>query len=216
MVTMTLKKPADRERAGTPQEESDEGLMVRVMEGERAAFDELYERYVGRIRTFVYRFVGNREAAEDVSQDIFLKVYRNPRAFDPRKRFLTWIFAVSRNACIDFLRLTKLPTIPVGGGDAEEGTWGLEPETIPSASPVQAAIGHELEGRMQEVLETLSPKLREVFVLCVIQGLSYEQAAEIVDVPVKTVSSRLSRARDKFYDEFKKYLDTGGPRSGLN
>src|SRR5688500_10783635 len=83
-------------------QESDEMLMVRLKDGDRAAFDRLYERYEGRIRSFVFRFVGDREAAEDLTQEIFLKLYRNPRAFDPRGRFVTWIFAVARNACIDF------------------------------------------------------------------------------------------------------------------
>lgn len=189
----------------TVEKESDEALMVRLMEGDAEAFDELYRRYSGRIRTFVFRFVGNRESAEDLTQEVFLKVYRNPRAFDPRKRFLTWIFAVARNACIDFLRLKRISVVPLGGGDDEESR-GPQIQSPDSHSPTEEAMGHELEIRMQEVLGTLSRKLREVFVLCAVQGLSYEEAATVVGCPVKTISSRLSRARDRFFQGFGRYL----------
>lgn len=186
-------------------------LMVRLMDGDRAAFEVLFERYAGRIRSFVYRFVGDREVAEDLTQEVFLKLYRNPRAFDPRGRFMTWIFAVARNACIDWLRLKKLPVVPVGaGGDDEDPS--LEPRANTAYAPEEMALHSELQERMQEVLGRLSDKLREVFVLCAVQGLSYEDAATVIGCPVKTVSSRLSRARDQFFLAFRKYLDNGGER----
>ena len=95
-------------------------LMVRLMDGDRSAFDRLYERYEGRIRSFIYRFVGDRESAEDLTQEVFVKIYRNPRAFDPRGRFVTWVFAVARNACIDFLRLKRIPSVSLGGEDDDD------------------------------------------------------------------------------------------------
>lgn len=197
----------------TSSEESDEMLMVRLMEGARDAFDELYDRYEGRIRSFVYRFIGNREAAEDLTQEVFLKLYRNPRAFDPRGRFVTWIFAVARNACIDHLRLKRLPLVPVGTGSEEEERL-YEPASPRAQGPDDTALYRELQGRMQEILATLSHKLREVFVLCAIQGLSYEEAAQVIGCPVKTVSSRLSRARDHFFQSFRRYLDDSVSRKG--
>lgn len=186
--------------------------MVRLMNGEREAFDRLFERYGGRMRSFIFRFVGDREVAEDLCQEVFLKLYRNPRAFDPRGRFMTWIFAVARNACIDFLRLKKLPLVPVGAGN-EEDDRQVEPSAPVGHAPDETAVHHELKERMQDVLSTLSNKLREVFVLCAIQGLSYEDAAEIIGCPVKTVSSRLSRARDQFFQHLRRFLDEGAQRS---
>jgi len=141
---MPIQSTAPREeriRVNPPL--SDEALMVRLMEGEAAAFDLLYQRYAPRIRTFVYRFIGNRESAEDVTQEIFLKVYRNPRAFDPRKRFLTWIFAVARNASIDHLRLKKLPTVPLGGRESEDSRAPQVEDPSPSV-PLEQAMGQEL------------------------------------------------------------------------
>lgn len=186
-------------------------LMVRLMDGDRVAFDQLFERYGSRIRSFVFRFVGDREVAEDLTQEVFLKLYRNPRAFDPRGRFMTWIFAVARNACIDYLRLKKLPVVAVGGGGDEEDPT-MEPSTPLSYAPDETALHHELQSKMQDVLGRLSNKLREVFVLCAVQGLSYEDAAQVIGCPVKTVSSRLSRAREQFFQTFKRYLDEGGTR----
>jgi RNA polymerase sigma-70 factor (ECF subfamily) len=186
--------------------ESDEALMVRLMGGDLSGFEALYTRHASRIRGFVQRFVGDRDWADDLTQEVFLKVYRNPKAFDPRGRFLTWIYAVARNACIDFLRLKKLPSVPLGSGARDETDAVLEPATAAHEGPDSLALQHELEGRVREVVSTLSLKLREVFVLCAIQGLSYEDAAEIIGCPVKTVSSRLSRARDRFLQRFRRFL----------
>ena len=205
---MYLEHPLQVDEPMKAEQGSDEALMVRLMGGDAPAFDEIYQRYSGRIRTFVFRFIGSREAAEDLTQEVFLKVYRNPRAFDPRKRFLTWIFAVARNACIDFLRLKKLPVVSLGGSEDDDHR-GPQIENPNSSSPMEEALGRELERKMQEVLATLSRKLREVFVLCAVQGLSYEEAASVVGCPVKTISSRLSRARDRFFQGFSRYLDDG-------
>jgi RNA polymerase sigma-70 factor, ECF subfamily len=180
--------------------------MVRLLEGSVDAFEELFSRHGPRIRVFVQRFVGDRDWADDLTQDVFLKLYRNPRAFDPRGRFLTWIYAVARNACIDFLRLKRLPTVPVGTPGRDEDDRHAEPASPVHHGPESTALQSEFESRVHEVLGTLSVKLREVFVLCAIQGLSYEDAADIIGCPVKTVSSRLSRARDRFLEKFKKFL----------
>ncbi len=202
---LALKRVALNERAN-PQSESDETLMVRLMEGSVPAFETLYERHAGRIRVFIQRFIGDRDSADDLTQEVFLKVYRNPKAFDPRGRFLTWIYAVSRNACIDFLRLKRLPSVPIGSSGKDDGDHVAEPATPLHYGPEFEALQSEFEGRVREVLSTLSVKLREVFVLCAVQGLSYEDAAEVIGCPVKTVSSRLSRARDRFLERFKKFL----------
>jgi RNA polymerase sigma-70 factor (ECF subfamily) len=203
---LTLDQPL------TSAPESDEMLMVRLMEGEEDAFDPLFARYGGRLRSFIFRFVGDREVAEDLTQEVFLKVYRNPRAFDPRGRFVTWIFAVARNACIDHLRLKKLPVVSISGADEDE--LRIDPASPATFAPEEAALHQELQGKVQEVLAQLSTKLREVFVLCAMQGMSYEDAASIIGCPVKTVSSRLSRARDQFFRAFSRYLEPGHGREG--
>lgn len=202
-MLMRLRRNVEQSLASF--QESDEMLMVRLMDGDREAFDRLYERYEGRIRSFIYRFVGDREASEDLTQEVFLKVYRNPRAFDPRGRFVTWIFAVARNAGIDHLRLKRLPIVASATHDEEDDSPIALPAPL-ALAPDERALQNELEGRMQEILETLSPKLREVFALCAVQGLSYEEAAEVIGCPVKTVSSRLSRAREQFFDGFRRFL----------
>lgn len=186
--------------------ESDETLMVRLMDGSLEAFDRLYERHSGRIHAFIDRFTGDPEAADDLTQEVFLKVYRNPRMFDPRGRFLTWIYAVARNACIDFMRLKRLPTVTVaGGGDGED--FGYDPPDVAHEKPDVQALHAEMQRRVDRLTANLSPKLRDVFVLCALQGLSYEDAAQIIGCPVKTVSSRLSRARERFLVDFRRYLD---------
>src|SRR5436190_12899599 len=203
---MVELRPLPSSAPETPGIESDEALMVRLMNGDLASFEALYQRHAPRIRGFIQRFVGDRDWSDDLTQEVFLKVYRNPKAFDPRGRFLTWIYAVARNACIDFLRLKKLPSVPFGGGSRDEAEGVVEPATAEHDGPDSLALQNELEGRVRDVIATLSVKLREVFVLCAVQGLSYEDAAEIIGCPVKTVSSRLSRARDRFLEKFRRFL----------
>lgn len=200
--------------AGAPAEAlestSDEVLMVRVSEGDLAAYEALYNRYKTRILTFVHRLVGDREWAEDLTQEVFLKVYRSPRSFDPRNRFMTWLFAVARNLAIDFLR-RKRPSASLASGDRDDEP-AIEVEADGAEGPVDSTLMNELEERMQVVLMTLSDKLREVFVLCAMQGLSYEEVAQIVKCPAKTVSSRLSRARERFAESFEQYFSETGFR----
>ena len=185
-------------------QESDEVLMVRVAEGDVLAYETLYHRYKNRILTFVFRYVGDREWAEDLAQEVFLKIYRSPRSFDPRNRFLTWIFAVARNLTIDFLR-RKRPAASLTPLN-DEGEFAIEPSVDRNQGPVEVTLMKELEGNLHDLLQSLSPKLREVFILSAIQGLSYEEVAQVVGCPAKTVSSRLSRARERFLKGFDPYL----------
>lgn len=191
-------------------DESDEVLMVRTAGGDTRAYETLYHRYKNRILTFIFRYVGDRDWAEDLTQETFLKLYRAPKAFDPRNRFLTWLFAVARNLTIDFLRRKRPTAALVAKDDDQEYT--IEPEDRAHERPVAMTLLSEMDGRLQEVLQELSPKLREVFILCAIQGLSYEEVAGIVGCPAKTVSSRLSRARERFMKSFEPYLN--GKRPG--
>ena len=202
---MKAQQRLNVEAPAVAADESDEVLMVRVAEGDIDAYEQLYHRYKNRILTFVHRYVGDREWAEDLTQETFLKLYRNPRAFDPRNRFVTWLFTVARNLSIDFLRRKK-PVTALTGGDGEDETFALELADKESDGPADTALIHELEENIQDTLMDLSDKLREVFILCAIQGLSYEEVAVIVGCPAKTVSSRLSRARKRFLRSFKPYL----------
>lgn len=187
-------------------EESDEVLMVRIAEGDIAAYEMLYDRYKNRILTFVVRFVGSREWAEDITQEVFLKVYKSPHSFDPRSRFITWLYAVARNLSIDNLRKRR-PVMGLSLTTHDGDEFTIEPPSNPSIRPDKIALMHEMEATVSRLLQDLSPKLREVFILCAMQDLSYEEAALIVDCPPKTVSSRLSRARSRFTKEFSWYLD---------
>ncbi|MFT7616642.1 MAG: RNA polymerase sigma-70 factor (ECF subfamily) [Planctomycetota bacterium] len=186
-------------------EESDEVLMVRVAEGDVESYEKLYHRYKNRILTFIHRYVGDRDWAEDLTHETFLKLYKNPQAFDPRNRFVTWLFTVARNLSIDFLRRRR-PTSGLTVSDGDDQTFTLELPDSTHQSPQDAALIKELEENIQGTLNSLSDKLREVFILCAIQGLSYEEVANIVGCPAKTVSSRLSRARKRFLKSFHPYL----------
>ena len=119
-------------------EESDEVLMVRIAEGDITAYETLYDRYKNRILTFVVRFVGSREWAEDITQEVFLKVYRSPQSFDPRSRFLTWLYAVARNLSIDNLRRRR-PIVGLSLMSSDGDEFTIEPPTEQSTRPDKLA-----------------------------------------------------------------------------
>jgi RNA polymerase sigma-70 factor (ECF subfamily) len=204
---MSTLRVLPRETYLNEHAETDEVLMARLVDGDLAAFDALYERHASRLRVFIARFIGDRDAADDLLQEVFLKVYRSPKSFDPKAKFLTWVYAVTRNACIDWLRRKKIRFVPIGpSDDDDDGMPGIDPATPEYDRPEDKALSAELADHVATVTDALSPKLREVFVLCALQGLSYEEAADVIGCPVKTVSSRLSRARDSFFSKFKDYL----------
>ena len=185
-------------------EESDEVLMVRVSEGDIPAYEALYHRYKNRILTFVYRYVGDREwgggphprgVLEGVSQPAIL------RSSQP----LPHLALHRRAQPDDRFSASQKPQV-LGGSSSDDDEPVLEPAVSSAAGPADVALLREMEGKLQGGLAKLSPKLREVFILCGIQGLSYEEVAGIVGCPAKTVSSRLSRARDRFMKGFAPYL----------
>lgn len=180
--------------------------MAAFVGGDQDSFDRLYRDFAPRVRAFISRYVGDKDAGDDLLQEVFLKVYRKSDTFDLTAQFSTWVFAIARNACIDWLRRRRMPLVALGGGYGD-----VEQDEIQVADPVALVPGDEAQSReFAELLDTavknLSPKLRLAFLLCAVQELSYEEAAKIIDCPVKTVSSRLSRAREQVFESLKHHI----------
>lgn len=195
----------------TPLESTPEELMARFVAGDRRAFDTIYEYFGPRVRAFINRYVAHPDAGDDILQEVFLKVYRKSETFDPAAHLSTWLFAIARNACIDWLRRRKLPTVSLSPtGDDDTAT--VQVADPAGVTPADRASTSELSTLFDRAVERLSPKLREVFLLCGVQGLAYEEAAVILGCPVKTVSSRLSRARAQLQEELGEHLGVAGER----
>ncbi|MFN3487049.1 MAG: RNA polymerase sigma factor [Planctomycetota bacterium] len=185
---------ADRE----DRMEVEEDLLRRCARQDAAAYRELVERLEKPLVNFLYRFVGERHAAEDLFQETFVRVVRSVGQFRPEATLGTWIFTIARNLALDYLKARRRRReMPLeAGGTAERGRVISFRDALPSSSPgpalrVEAA---EEERRLMEALKELSPAKHEALVLRVFAGLSYAEIARIVKAPVGTIKFRVHEA----------------------
>lgn len=180
---------------------SDADVVTAFLEGYPIAFDLLVERYQGRLLNFIYRTIGDREKAEDLVQEVFIRVYRHLHRFDPSKKFSTWIYTIASNLAKNELRnRSRNPLVlfqAVRDKFTEDEERPLDFEDT-NARPDDQYHKRFLQGAVEDVVATLPPHHREVFVLRELEGKSYEEIAEITGVNLGTVKSRLNRARASF------------------
>ncbi len=173
-------------------------LMERFRRGDRAALDALVDRHHASLVRYFFLQGRQRETAEDLAQEVWVRVVRHRLTYRPTARFTTYLFAIARNLWIDRYRSMKAapPTIsadqPVGG---EEDGARLS-SFLPSkeAEPSDLASVQEEAARVREAVDRLPAGLRDVFELGEVQGLRYQDVAEILDIPVGTVKSRMHAA----------------------
>jgi RNA polymerase sigma-70 factor (ECF subfamily) len=168
---------------------SDEELVAACLEGEESAFDVLVARWDRKIRGAIYRIVGSEDEARDLCQEAFLKAYRHLGTFKREARFSSWLYQIALNLCRDRLRRRRGRTM-VSLDDADEGGLGLV-ESRPS--PFELLEGRDLSRRVGAAVEALPDEQREVIVLKEYQGLTFLEIAQVLDVPISTVKTRLYR-----------------------
>jgi RNA polymerase sigma-70 factor, ECF subfamily len=180
--------------------EDDAAVVASFLGGEERAFQELVERYQTRLLNFVYRTIGDRERAEDLVQEVFIRVYRHIHRFDRSKKFSTWIYTIASNLAKNELR--NRSRNPLVLFQTMKNSW--DDEDRPLQFEDTTARPDELYHRrhLRELVEATVAKLpehhREVFVLRELEGKSYEDIAAITDCNLGTVKSRLNRARNAF------------------
>ncbi len=199
-------------RAGLASQEDkaiDQDLVERSVKGDQKAFRQLVERYQRKVYTIAYGVVRNPDAALDVTQDTFVKVYRNLATFKGDSSFYTWIYRIVLNLCIDRKRKeARQREVDYDDGIAHgEGfTSGPTLASTGFDNPSQAASKKELVEHMDKALETLTDEHRSILMLREVDGLSYEELAETLDIPKGTVMSRLFHARKNFQKSLSRYL----------
>jgi len=181
-------------------EDTDELLLAQYAKtGQRAVFETLMRRYEREIFSYLRRYVGNAELAEDAFQGTFLQVHLKCGQFDSARRFRPWLYAIATNQAIDAQRRSKrrrmvsLDTSMAIEGDQRGGSWA-DKLVGESAEPSDAAIEHE-EGRwVKDAVAGLGDSLERVVQLVYFQGLKYREAADVLGIPVGTVKSRVHAA----------------------
>lgn len=171
----------------------DAQLVQRCLRGDDSAWEQLVRRHTRRVFNLCYRFTGHSHEAEDLTQEVFLRVYRTLGSYRAlHGGFTTWLTSVSRNLLIDHYRRTKKDRLT---DSLEEEFPKLEEKTSVSRRPDDIVAAGELSIQVQRALAKLSPDLREAVVLRDLQGLEYREIQEILQVPEGTVKSRINRGR---------------------
>ena len=173
--------------------EQDAQLVQRCLQGDGSAWEELVHRHTRRVYNVCYRFVGNRTEAEDISQEVFLRVYRTLGSYrSAHGGFATWMTSVTRNLLIDHYRRTKRDRQTDSLDDAMPV---VESKESGARRPDEQALLGELSGQVQTALTKLSPELREAVILRDLQQLEYAEIQQVLSVPEGTVKSRINRGR---------------------
>jgi len=175
------------------QNRCDAELIANYLAGDEKSLEVLYDRYLKPIYSFAYRYVGGGQDAEDVTQEVFVKVWRNLRKFDQQKSFKTWIFSIAKNTAIDFLKKKK--AIPFSEFENEEGENMLT-EKLADTSPLPQEL-LERTGMVQmlnSAMDKLSPKYRMVLFLRYNDHFNFREIAESLGEPLYTITSRHRRA----------------------
>ena len=178
---------------------SEEQLIRRAQQGDNGAFEELLLLHQKKVYNLCLRMSANPDDALDLSQEAFLRAWRSLGQYQFEASFSTWLFRLTSNICIDFLRRKKRrqeTSLTESYDDSDEGAELSVPDAQPG--PEQQAITNETKIELARAMEQLSPEHREILQLRVIEDLQYDQIADILGVRVGTVKSRLARARLSF------------------
>jgi len=194
------------------EELTDEVLMMRFQGGDRAAFAGLVRRHKTAIYNFILRQVRMRSVAEDLAQDVFVKIVQNAADFKHEARFTTWAYTIARNVCIDHLRkmsLRRHPSLDQGSGEDGDGpTLGERTaDPAPRAAVDRTAIGTEVGERITRAVEELPPEQREVFLLRELGNVPFKDIAQMTGVPENTVKSRMRYALERLQEALAEYED---------
>lgn len=191
----------------TCAEQTDEQLAVATAGGDEGAFRTLMNRHKRSVLCYLHRFVGDPAWAEDLAQETFVRVFRHAGRYDPTRGFSLWLLRIARNLAFDHLRSRR---------SEERVLTELQARTREAApaqgQPEAAALRREAEGALETALASVPESFREVLVLCDVQGLSYQEVSELTETPVKTVSTRLFRARQELRQAYRRYADGSNGR----
>lgn len=187
-------RSTQQEGADEPMERSDEELMAAYQQGEEQALAELVRRYADRLLGYLFRVLHDRQQAEDVFQETFLRVHRKAASFRTGKRFKPWVFAIASNLAIDTLRRSRgrqLVSLENGGEDALPLGARL---ADPGPDPATEAEGAERRALVRRAVETLPPRQRATLMLTYFEDMTYPEAARVLGCTVGTIKKQMSRA----------------------
>ena len=180
---------------------SDQEVVQHAVMGRDSAYRELIQRYQRPVFSLVYRMVRDRELAEDLTQETFIKVLNAIDSYRPEFKFSSWIFKIANNAAIDQLRKRSLDTLSLDGSPHAESADAIEATTLQIGDARESALdevaSRELGSQIDKAVARLRPEYRSCILLRHVDGRPYEEIAEMLDLPLGTVKTYIHRARNE-------------------
>ena len=193
----------------TPTADPDVQLMLRFRAGDEEAFRELFEKHSRAIVNFAYHFVGNRERAEELAQDVFFQIYRAGHRYEPQARFSTWLYRIATNACLNEVRRPEhryrkrpLEHEPESSSKRAEIAFA-DPTAVTGESGL---AGRQLAVRIQAVLAELPESQRAALLMSRVEGMAYREVAEALETSESAVKSLVFRATATLRKELAEFL----------
>ena len=180
---------------------TDQEVVLLARGGREAAYRELIRRYERPVFALLFRMVRDRELAEDLSQETFVKALNAIDSYRPEFKFSSWIFKIANNAAIDHLRRRELDTLSLDGSPHAETPEAMQATALQigmrQESPLEAVEARELGGAIEAAIGRLRPEYRSCILLRHVEGRAYEEIAEILSLPLGTVKTYIHRARNE-------------------
>ena len=197
----------EKEVAKAENDPPDNELVLKSQQGDVRAFDELVERYHGRIYGLTYNMTGNREDAEDITQEVFVKAFEALPRFKGKSSFYTWLYRIAVNKTINYRKKrNRNRVLSLDQFDQEIKTDDIYHDLTAKGSPLRNINLTELQERLNAALQKLSDKHRTVVVMHDMQGIPHEEIGKVVGASVGTVRSRLFYARRQMQTELSEFM----------
>lgn len=208
--------PTDSDGAAPrPPVTPDESIrcMQRLAQGDERALAELHRRWARPLQGFLLSMCGDRALAEDLTQEVFVRVWRAAPRYEPTAKFSTWLFHIARNHWLNERekRMHRVRAFSLDHAGPSEDQPSLDPRDQDARTPDAQALDRELGKRIDAAVARLPEKLRETWALAVAQGRPYQEIGEVLGIPVGTVKSRMFQAMRTVRDELKPYLGEDCP-----
>lgn len=201
-----------------PAGDPDAALMLRVKRGDMAAFEVLVDKYKQPIVNLMFRMVHDLEEAEDLAQNVFVRVYQSAARYEPSAKFSTWLFTIARHLCLNEIRRRgrhPAESLEAAANPTDNGEQAPRQfEDTAAFTPTESFLQGELEEKIQEALEALPDKQRLAIALCRQDELSYEEIAAVLHCSVSATKSLIHRGRETLKARLKRYLQSGAWGSG--
>lgn len=192
--------------------DADTELFLEVKEGNDQSFSKLYQKYYPKTLNLIYRFIPDKEHAEDIAQDIFVRVYFGAKTFSPQSKFSTWLYKVTVNRCFSHHKKAKrereryVIESDLAHDEKDDNPLNIENHPSTLAPPDEDIIKHEVNQEIQSALNKLPADQKMAFLLLEYDGLSYQEIARVSGASVKAVERRIYHARQKLKTLLKAYI----------